>query len=449
MRYATLLPFVGAATAFVILDETKAEHLALDEEAKAEKTLSSWWDSFHSLNELRSVAETVNGDLDLLQEGFSKSSDFLPDIEFESDFDGLFSSSESDRPGHGRHGHHGHHGKPNQTIYQTIQSAKYFTKFTKLINEYPDIVEALNSTKANHTVFVPLDKAFEKIPDHAKKPSKEFLEKLIQYHIIPGFYPAGRLVAHHTLPTALDESELNGNPQRLRFHLGVFGLRINFYAKVLGANLWAKNGVIHALGDIVAPPPPVNILVSLFPSTFSTLLLAAEKTGLHKDKDTTTTGLTIFTPTNWAFQKLGPAANAFLFNSEKGLKYLKALLLYHSVVNETLYSDAYYGKSDTDGELETDNSNFHIDLPTLLGDKHLSIDISRFFGFVTMKINGFTTVATQDGVGKDGVIQIVDSVLIPPHEHKGFWNEDDGEIAVDDLIERLQPYAEPEWAGEL
>lgn len=194
---------------------------------------------------------------------------------------------------------------------------------------------------------------------------------------------------------------------------------------------------------ILVPPPPAGKLISLFPGKFSTLLLAAEKTGLHRPKDAVTTGLTFFAPTNRAFERLGPAANAFLFNTEKGHKYLKALLLYHSVVNETLYSDAYYGHQSLslDEPVEDyENGHSHIDLPTLLGDKSLSIDMARWYGIITIKINGYTKVAVQDGIAKDGVVQVLENVLIPPHEHKGFFGA--GEIKVHDLIERLEPFVE-------
>lgn len=48
------------------------------------------------------------------------------------------------RPGHGHH-------KPNQTVYQLIASSKYTTKLAEAINDYPDLVETLNGTKANYT----------------------------------------------------------------------------------------------------------------------------------------------------------------------------------------------------------------------------------------------------------------------------------------------------------
>jgi uncharacterized surface protein with fasciclin (FAS1) repeats len=201
------------------------------------------------------------------------------------------------------------------------------------------------------------------------------------------------------------------------------------------------------------PPPPAARLVSLFPSKFSTLLLAADKTGLSGEKHAETTGLTVFAPTNRAFQKLGVAANAFLFNTEKGIKYLKALLLYHMVADETLYTDEYYGRQAADGndgdDVHDEGSTFHVDLPSLLHEKSIGVDIARRFGFVTMRVNGFTDVSTQDVVAKDGVVQVLHSVLIPPHSHKGAWAEEDGEIEVEDLMERLDPFLASEGVGEL
>lgn len=233
-----------------------------------------------------------------------------------------------------------------------------------------------------------------------------------------------------------------------------------------------KNGVIHGLDSLLVPPPPAGRLISLFPSKFSTLLLAAEKTGLHEHakEHPDTTGLTVFAPTNRAFQKLGPAANAFLFNTEKGLHYLKALLLYHIVANETLYSDEYYGKpnssSSSSGSSETEgrDGHHHVDLPSLLGGKPLSIDIARFHRIIRIRVNGRTKVSVQDALARDGVVHVVDSVIIPPHRHRGghaWWRGGEaeaGEIEVDELVERLRPFVgfesgsedgAEEWVGEL
>lgn len=491
MRYTSLLPLVATVSAYVIPDDVTARQLALDPDHAGDS--ATWWDDLPSFDELRhSFEDKLHSAIDTFDERFKSVSETLADLDLDLDLDigipdflpasGLGDPVDDDghnRHGHhdhhGHHGHHGHGGSSNLTVYQAIKCSKYSTKFAELVDEYPDIVKTLNSTAHNITVFVPTDKAFAKIPDHHEKPPKEFIEKVLEYHVVPGLYPARRVLMSSTLSTALKAEELGGRAQRLRVTVGLFGLKINFYSKVVVANIvcttaplpaaaeqpltrpvsqFLKNGVVHGLDSILVPPPPASRLIKLFPSRFSTFELAVTKTGLHEELKEflgKTTGGTLFAPTNWAFQKLGPAANAFLFNSEKGLGYLKALLKYHIVINETLYTDAYYGPGhDKDDEKKTAarSGNYHVDLPTLLDDKSLSIDVARWGGFVTMKINGFTRVSVPDVPAKDGVLQVVSSVLVPPHERSGHH---DGEaMEVEDLMARLDPYLDEHAAfGEL
>ncbi|GAP93011.1 putative fasciclin domain family protein [Rosellinia necatrix] len=491
MRYTTILPFAaGLATAIVIPDDATARQLSLESpaaqqhdaevETSVDATILNWWDALRSAPDAavdfvnRNAHKFLDNVLDV------DNIDSLLDADDAADFFGPGKPGKPGKPGRPDNGYRGrpdHHGTTNLTVYQAIQASNYTHKFAALINDFPDIVDLLNSTDTNVTAFIPIDKAFDKIPEHHGKPPKEFIQKIIEYHILPGYYPAGRVVASHTLPTTLKSEALGGRPQRLRVSLGIFGLRINFYSKVNIANLFVKNGVIHGVDSILVPPPPARRLISLFPSKFSTLELAAEKTGLlphhgHEDPgkgndadhthdhDSKLTGRTIFAPTNLAFRRLGPAANAFLFNTEKGLGYLRALLKYHIVINQTLYSDAFYGvkghaedfllpltpdnEGKKGGKGGEHNGHFHVDLPTLLDDKRLSIDIARWYGFINIRINGYQNVAIEDGIARDGVVHVVNSVLIPPREHKseGAWTEEDGDIPVEELIERLNPYLE-------
>jgi uncharacterized surface protein with fasciclin (FAS1) repeats len=209
------------------------------------------------------------------------------------------------------------------------------------------------------------------------------------------------------------------------------------------------NGVIHGVGSILFPPPPAMKIIELLPGEFSTLQLALAKTGVPGgDSDTFKLGGTYFAPTNIAFKKLGPKINAFLF-SKYGEKYLKALLKYHFVANQTLYSDAYYNPKSTGSTVDENEdttafpkSRFHVDLPTLLDDKSLSIDIARFGGFITMRINGFNNVAVQDGIARDGVIHVLNNVLIPPKTPGGAMYQGE-DITVEGLMKRLVSSVDP------
>jgi uncharacterized surface protein with fasciclin (FAS1) repeats len=329
------------------------------------------------------------------------------------------------------------------TVYQLIAGSKYTTKLAKLINEYPDIVTALNTTKANFTIFAPTDAAFEKIPEHHHKPSKEQLKDILYYHVVPDLYPAGRVLVSHTAPTLLKGKHLSSQPepQRIAFKLGLRGLTVNFYSRVVAINIIGTNGIIHGVDSLLVPPPKTLTLIDLFPGEFSTLELGLGKTGLLEKLNTTDhNGGTFFAPSNWAFQKLGPRLNAFLF-SQYGQKYLKALLEYHVVPDNTLYSDAYYKAKSSDETTEIPKGYFHVDLPTLLNDRSLSVDIGRYGGYISMKINGFSSVSVQDGIAEDGVLHVVSSVLIPPKKVGGEMVQyDGGEITEEDLKERLEPF---------
>lgn len=308
-------------------------------------------------------------------------------------------------------------------------------------------MDLLNGTKANYTVFAPTDEAFEKIPDHGKKPSKEFLKSVLLYHVSDDFYPAGRVLHSYTIPTLYEPEKLLGHKQRLTVRVTLKGPAINFYSRLVAVNIFATNGVIHGIDSILVPPPNVASIIDLLPGEFSTLELGLGKTGLF-DKINSTDydheGGTFFAPSNFAFQKLGPRINAFLF-SKYGAKYLKALLEYHIVVDQTLYSDAFFDATKDDSEdITARPPYYHYDLPTVLDGKYLAVDVARYGPFVSIRINGFSRVTVHDGVASDGVIQVVSDVLIPPKNaasgEQTFWQGE--ELTVEELKERLKPFVD-------
>lgn len=239
---------------------------------------------------------------------------------------------------------------------------------------------------------------------------------------------------------------------------------------------------------MVFPPPEQTKLLSLFPDSFSTLSRALSQSGLRRDlRALSRTGGTLFAPTDFAWSKLGREANEFLF-SQRGEKYLHALLRYHVVVNETMYSDRHYkGNGDDDDVLETlpaqpeplaelpkrgvdendpvtwlrlselnarptgdsqaeTETKHHIRLPTLLPDRSLFVEVSTWRSLTNVLVNGRALVTVKDGVASDGVVQTVGSVLVPPRSQDGvggfFDDEWVDEISEAMLKERLGPYVE-------
>lgn len=88
----------------------------------------------------------------------------------------------------------------------------------------------------------------------------------------------------------------------------------------------------------------------------------------------------------------------------------------------------------------------HLDLPTLLGENGrpgLAVDVSRFGAYTSIKLNGSRKVAFADALARDGVVHILDHVLVPPCKHKGHVaGEDEGEneLTVEDLKDRLSDW---------
>jgi uncharacterized surface protein with fasciclin (FAS1) repeats len=456
MRFSRIVPVLPLATAFVITESEVFQNIEKSGRELVDNTHSVFGNAQNVLDDAFSKVKDSTKDV------YSKIHHAGCDVESwleGSQLDDSVIDFEEDphHPPHDGPPHHGgpHHGgphhpphdqKPNRTVYELINESKYTTKLAKWINEYDDIVQLLNGTKSNYTVFAPTDEAFEKIPEHGHKPSKEILKDILLYHVTDDLYPAGRVLHTYTIPTLYTPSKNLGHQQRLTVRVTLKGPAINFYSRLVAVNIFGTNGVVHGVDSILIPPPNVASIIDLLPGEFSTLELALVKTGIFDKINSTEyehNGGTLFAPSNFAFKKLGPRVNAFLFSSY-GQKYLKALLEYHMVVDQTLYSDAFYdGRKDEDKAANGRPPYYHYDLQTVLSDKYLAVDVARYGPFVSIRINGFSRVTVHDGVASDGVIQVVSDVLIPPKNAAGeqvFWTGE--EMDVEDFKERLAPFVE-------
>lgn len=138
---------------------------------------------------------------------------------------------------------------------------------------------------------------------------------------------------------------------------------------------------------------PANDIVSVAQSagTFGTLVAAVEAAGLTE----TLMGpgpYTVFAPTDEAFAKLpeGTVANLLL---PENIEQLKAILLYHVVSGKVMAADVV-----ALNEASTVNG--------------ATVAIAVGDGGVVL--NGSTNVVTTDIEASNGVIHVIDSVLMPP-----------------------------------
>jgi uncharacterized surface protein with fasciclin (FAS1) repeats len=140
---------------------------------------------------------------------------------------------------------------------------------------------------------------------------------------------------------------------------------------------------------------------------------------------------------------------------------------YHIVPNLTLYSDVLYssngkahglfsghgrgngkGEGGCAGRVEEDYAN--VRLVTLLKERDLAADVKKRFGEVDMRVNGFGRVERLDLLARDGVVHVLDQVLLPPRKIQDKDEGEDGEEPViEELVERLDGCVYEMTRGEL
>lgn len=281
MKLLHLLPLAALGASFVIIDEKVMQEIEIESQRAKDSVVKSGRPCHDKLLEWKHEAEgVVKTSKNYLDEALAKVIDVT-----ETSYDKIYSTGydveawlegspfsaseelddEDERPHHPppHHGpprhrkphHPPHHHKTNLTVYELIAKSNYTTKLAKIISEDADLVKVLNGTKANYTVFAPTDKAFEKIPDHGKKPSKKFIKDLLLYHVSSDFYPAGRVLHSYTIPTLYEPSTL-GHPQRLAVSTGLGGIKLNFYSKIIAVNIVGSSAVS---GEICANQPSVRL----------------------------------------------------------------------------------------------------------------------------------------------------------------------------------------------
>jgi transforming growth factor-beta-induced protein len=217
------------------------------------------------------------------------------------------------------------------------------------------------------TVFAPTDEAFAKL---SAAPSGDALKDVLLYHVISGALGPVDLKEGGAATT------LAGSPVLFALKDGA---KIND-AKITTTNVVAKNGVIHIIDTVIVPPADDVVATAIAAGTFTKLAGALTSAGLVSALEAKGP-FTVFAPTDDAFAKLSavPSGDA-----------LKNVLLYHVVEGAVGAGDLKAGQ-----------------VPTLLKDKSLSIDLSS-----GVKVNS-SSVIKANILTKNGIIHVVDSVLVP------------------------------------
>jgi len=166
-------------------------------------------------------------------------------------------------PGHRRG--HPHFKHTNHTIYEFLASSTQHQYLYNLIENDTTLIDMFNTAGRDGkiTLFAPTDGAFEKVLKHPTP--KWLLKSLVKYYTANSFYPAERLLTQRTIPTLFQSNE-PFHSTKLRINVGFNGVTINYYSHPVFFYISTSNGVVHAIDNLLLPPPPVYQTLRSFPS---------------------------------------------------------------------------------------------------------------------------------------------------------------------------------------
>ncbi len=255
------------------------------------------------------------------------------------------------------------------------------------------LVDALKA-EGPFTVFAPTDDAFAKLPagtlDELLKPeNKQALTDILLYHVVGSKAMAADVVGLDAVTTLL------GKDVAIKQDMG------NVYAndaQIIITDIETSNGVIHVIDSVLLPPAEEAAMekmdivdTAVADGRFTTLAAALQAAGLVE----TLKGegpFTVFAPTDDAFAKL-PAGTIDELLKPESKQALTDILLYHVVSGKVMASDVVNLTS----------------APTVLG-KDVTVTVKDG----NVYLNDNIQVIITDIETSNGVIHVIDAVLLPP-----------------------------------
>jgi uncharacterized surface protein with fasciclin (FAS1) repeats len=269
------------------------------------------------------------------------------------------------------------------------------------------LVAALNDPNASLTVFAPTNEAFDKLAKSigfadatamAVTLDGPTLAKILSYHVLPTRKDAAAIVAGGATQATLYNFP-GATPSTLAVTT-TSGVQLTDAAyNVAGVStpdVAASNGVIHVIDRVLVPPGVLSVVqMAQTNASFSVLVEAVVAAGLADDLSTAGP-FTAFAPNDDAFVaalgELGVTKDELLSSPALG-----AILTYHVVAGSVKAADVVaLPKPAAVTTLEGSNFSVGADL-----------GITDGAGRVAM------LVAT-DIIGSNGVIHVIDKVLLPP-----------------------------------
>ena len=261
-----------------------------------------------------------------------------------------------------------------------------------------DLVSALQAD-GPYTVFAPTDAAFQALLDSNDSWNSlddipvETLKSVLLFHVISGEVKAADLSN-----TYVNTLSTGPNDEMLSLQIEVDGaVEFNGDSKPIATDVMASNGVIHTIDKVMLPANVVTL--ALNNSGFASLVAAltdsrhtTDFVSLLKEDGP----YTIFAPTNDAFQALLDSNDSWSSLADIPIATLEAVLKYHVFAGGNVQSD----------ELSDDQEI------TMFDGNIVTVDLSSGAKLDTSSGQS-VVISLTDVQGTNGVIHVVDSVLLP------------------------------------
>jgi len=281
---------------------------------------------------------------------------------------------------------------PNLTIAENIAQMDDLSSLNTLITSQFSEIEELLKGDGPLTIFAPNNGALLAAATIlASNPDQGFLESTIRYHGLDKIVSSSDVTQDRQyFNTLLTDAEYVSLPDNAGQVIGVYldgdtvklvGGDPNADIQVISADVEASNGMIHVIDTVLTIPPDVSTLLSeedqlsAFQERLNDVNLLEEIT----EQD----GMTLFAPNDDAFDN----APNNLSDDE-----LEEVLQYHYIPDETVYE----GQVTDNMELSTDEGS--------------SLTLSKDGDQLQVNNN---QVVTSDLLVKNGVVHVVDSVMVP------------------------------------
>ena len=285
---------------------------------------------------------------------------------------------------------------PEPMLSDIVDTAVADGRFTTLVAavQAAELVDTLKG-EGPFTVFAPTDDAFAALPegtlDSLLLPeNKQALTDILLYHVVSGKVMAADVTALTSATTVL------GKDVTVKVDMG--NVYIN-EAQVVITDIATSNGVIHVINAVLLPPADEAAMeekntivdIAVADGRFTTLVAALTAADLVE----TLSGegpFTVFAPTDDAFAAL-PAGTLDTLLLPESKQALTDILLYHVVSGKVMAADVVTLSGAT----------------TVLG-KDVTITVKDGNVF----LNDTVQVIITDIEASNGVIHVIDAVLLPP-----------------------------------